>query len=188
MKINKVKRLCQLLIKPLYFCYPMTKPKKYISEDDALERMRKYCAYQERCHFEVKKKLYDLGMFRDTQDEILSTLISEDYLNEGRYAQSFTSGKMRIKKWSKAKIRLELRKRFISDYLVRKALAEIDEYQYQDNIDALLRKKYATLVNESSLTRRNKLVSYMLRKGYSLSEIKPPLNILSNEFEDKHDN
>jgi len=64
-----------------------------------LEKLRRYCAYQDRCHQEVRQKLLSLKMYGDDLEEIITELINEDFLNEERYAQSFARGKFRMKKW-----------------------------------------------------------------------------------------
>ena len=77
--------------------------KKYTNRDAAIKLM-KYCSYQERCHQEVNKKLYDWGFYKDDRDEIIVRLIEENFINEERFARAFTRGKFNIKKWGKQKI------------------------------------------------------------------------------------
>ena len=118
-----------------------TKKHKYISKADALTRLQRYCAYQDRCHQEVRNKLLELGIFGDDLEEIIYDLIQENFLNEERYARSFARGKFRIKKWGRNRIRQELKMRNISDYCLRKAMTEIEENQYLNVLREVLRKK-----------------------------------------------
>lgn len=115
--------------------------KKSYTPDQALEKLRKFCAYQERCHQDVLTKLFDLSIYGDDQDQIISQLITENFLNETRFAQAFAGGKYRIKKWSKYKILNELKRRKISAYNIKKGMAEIDEDEYEKNISSLVEKK-----------------------------------------------
>ena len=94
----------------------MKKAKKYISPEDALAKLQRYCAYQDRCHQEVRTKLIDLGVFGDTLEEIITDLIKDNFLNEERFARSYARGKFRMRKWGRIKIRQELKLRKISDY------------------------------------------------------------------------
>ena len=73
--------------------------KKYLTKEQALQKLRQYCGYQERSHAEAQQKLWDLGVHRAEHDEIISTLIEEDYLNEERFAKQFAGGKFRMKDW-----------------------------------------------------------------------------------------
>ncbi|MCH5716048.1 regulatory protein RecX [Niabella hibiscisoli] len=66
--------------------------KQHLTKEQALQKLRHYCAYAERCHSDVVSKLYDLGVWKKEHDEIISTLIEENYLNEERFAKSFAGG------------------------------------------------------------------------------------------------
>ena len=114
--------------------------KKYISKDDALSKLQRYCAYQDRCHQEVRSKLLDLGIYGDDLEEIISDLISENFLNEERYARSYARGKFRIKRWGRMRIQQELKQRKISAYCLRKAMEEIEEEEYEQTLRTILEK------------------------------------------------
>ena len=70
--------------------------KKFLTKEQALQKLRQYCAYQERSHYEVQQKLYELGVRKAEHDEITAALIEEDYLNEERFAIQFVGGKFRM--------------------------------------------------------------------------------------------
>ena len=78
--------------------------KTSFSLQEAQKKLEHYCAYQERCHWEVEQKLKQMGMIPSVQELIITKLIEENYLNESRFAQSFASGKFNIKKWGKLRI------------------------------------------------------------------------------------
>src|SRR5882672_10627124 len=82
--------------------------KKSISPAEALSKIYRYCAYQERSHREVKNKLFEYGLRSSEVDEILSQLITEGFLNEERYAKAFVGGKFRMMKWGRVKIQRAL--------------------------------------------------------------------------------
>ena len=44
---------------------------------EAQKKLEHYCAYQERCHFEVEQKLKELQMIPSAQEVIISKLIEE---------------------------------------------------------------------------------------------------------------
>ena len=115
--------------------------KKYHSKEEALDKLQRYCAYQDRCHQEVRSKLLDLGIYGEDLEEIIVQLISDNFLNEERFARSYARGKFRIKRWGRNRIWQELQKRQISDYCLRKAMEEIDEAEYQKTLWELLEKK-----------------------------------------------
>src|SRR5436190_15104498 len=111
--------------------------KKQLTKEQALQKLKHYCAYQERCHSEVKEKLYQLGIWEKNHDEIIAALIQENYLNEERFALAFAGGKFRISQWGREKIKQALKQRQVSDYCIRKALKEVDERTYQKTLEKL---------------------------------------------------
>jgi regulatory protein len=139
--------------------------RKYLTKEQALQKLRQYCGYQERCHKEVKQKLYDLGVSSKEHDEIISKLIEDDYLNEERFAIHFAGGKFRMKQWGMQKIKYALKEKQVSEYCIKKALKEIGT-EYNDTLRKLAEKKYASLKSEQYLVRKKKTIDYLLRKGY----------------------
>ncbi|MFQ5445382.1 MAG: regulatory protein RecX [Saprospiraceae bacterium] len=140
--------------------------KKYLSKDDALIRMQRYCAYQERCHKEVRNKLLDLGIYGQDLEDIIADLIGENFLNEERFACTFARGKFRIKRWGRNRILRELKMRDISNYCIRKAMEEIEEEEYIDTLRQVLKKKAARMKEESDFVRKSKLAQYAIRRGF----------------------
>jgi regulatory protein len=122
--------------------------KKVLTPEEAFQKLKHYCAYQERSHFEAQQKLYSLGLFKKDVDRITVQLIEEDYLNEERFAIHFAGGKFRMKDWGRIKIKYELKQKRISDYNIRKALQSIDETTYLHTLQKLTEKKWAALKGE----------------------------------------
>jgi len=62
-------------------------PKKSLTKEQAYQKLKHYCAYQDRCHSEVKMKAYSLGLRKPEVEELTSKLIEENCLNEERFAK-----------------------------------------------------------------------------------------------------
>jgi regulatory protein len=138
-----------------------------IGKEQALQKARQYCAYQERCHSEVKEKLYSFGLWKKDVEEALSTLIEENYLNEERFAIQFAGGRFRMKHWGRVKIRYELKQKQVGEYNIKKALAAIDQVDYDRTLGKLAADKWGLLREETNLfVRRHKLQDFLLHKGY----------------------
>lgn len=144
----------------------MQKPKKYISQLEALKKLQRYCAYQDRCHSEVRSKLLDLGIYGDELEEVIAELITDNFLNEERFARSYARGKFNIKKWGRNKIKQELKRRHITAYCLRKAMEEIEEEDYQKTLEALIHKKAGQMTDPFSFKNKQKLAAFVIRKGY----------------------
>ncbi|HEX7903103.1 MAG TPA: regulatory protein RecX [Chitinophagaceae bacterium] len=145
--------------------------KKSLTKEQALQKLKHYCGYQERCHSEVKQKLYDLGVNKKGHDELIATLIEEKYLDEERFAIAFAGGKFRMKQWGRVKIKYELKQKQVSDYSIKKALKQIGEAEYLDLLKQLAIEKYKDLKNEQYMVRKKKTMDYLLQKGFELELI-----------------
>lgn len=142
------------------------KPNPSLTRSQALIRMMKYCAYQDRCHSEVRTKLLELGVYGDDLEEIISELIVDNFLNEERFARSYARGKFRMKGWGRIRIRQELRLRKISPYCIKKAMEELEEFDYEGKIIDILMKKNKLLQDRDLFKRRGKLAEHAIQKGF----------------------
>ena len=141
--------------------------KQTFTPDQALQKARQYCAYQERCHKEVKEKLYGFGLNKKEVEEILSQLIEQNYLNEERFAIQFAGGRFRIKHWGRVKIKYELKQKQVSDYCIKKALASIDDDDYMRQLQRLFDEKIRTLRSEKNVfVKKRKLQDHLIQKGF----------------------
>ncbi|HVU97228.1 MAG TPA: regulatory protein RecX [Puia sp.] len=143
-----------------------------LSFEQALQKARHYCGYQERCHRDVQEKLYSFGLRKADVGRALATLIEENYLNEERFAVQYAGGHFRLKSWGRVRIRYELKQKQVSDYCIKKALATIDEEEYEQALEKLARDRAEALAGEpNAFIRRQKLQDFLLRKGYEPGRI-----------------
>ncbi len=149
--------------------------KQQLSLEQALQKARHYCAYQERCHSEVREKLYAFGLRKNDVEEALSRLIENNYLNEERFAIQFAGGRFRMKQWGKIKIRYELKQKQVGEYCIKKALAAISEDDYNHTLIKLAGDKWESLRDEEPYIRRQKTQNLLVQKGYEHDRIQAVL-------------
>lgn len=138
-----------------------------LSLEQALQKARHYCGYQERCHRDVQEKLYSFGLRKADVEQALATLIEENYLNEERFALQYAGGHFRLKSWGRIRIRYELKQKQVSEYCIKKALATIDEEEYGRTLARLAEDRAEALADEpNAYIRKQKIQEYLLRKGY----------------------
>jgi regulatory protein len=137
-----------------------------IGKEQAIQRIRHYCAYQERAQQEVRDKLYELGMTMDEVEEIMSDLIAENFLNEERFATQFAGGHFRIKGWGKVKIQHALQQKRVSSYNIKIGLKAIDEDAYLKTLQQLVSKKWNSLNGERGLSRMAKTYAFLHQRGF----------------------
>ncbi len=137
-----------------------------LSLPQALEKIKHWCAYQERSHYETRNKLYDYGLSSSNIEEALAVLVSENFLNEERFAETFARGKFRIKQWGKNKIKAELKFRKVSDYSINKALKQIDQNDYRKTIEKLIARKLRETKEKVTYKRNYKVLQYAIGRGF----------------------
>ena len=135
-----------------------------MTNDVILKKVLRYCAYQDRCVQEVRKKLATFDMPDSEKEKILKLLVDEGYLDDERYASTFVRSKIHLKKWGVNKIRMALKMKGISDEIISNALSEIDPEIYREELIKVLKSKK---INETDpYKRRAKLAQYAMQKGY----------------------
>lgn len=138
-----------------------------LPKEEINKRIKHYCAYQERAHSEVRRKLYALGLYKDEVEEVIVQLIEEGFLNESRFAKTFAGGKFRIKKWGRLKIINSLEAKGVSRNGIKYALTEISEDEYMEMLKRVLDKKIESWPGKSlSPLLKKKLAQYAIGKGY----------------------
>jgi regulatory protein len=141
----------------------------YLSEKLKLES---FCAYQDRCLFDIKKKLKASLLSEQKKEQLITELIQAKFIDDERFALSFAQGKQRIKKWGISKIKAGLKAKQISTLLIDKALETIDKSVYLTDLTLLIEKKKRLLSNEKeSYKKEAKIIRYLLSKGYQLDDI-----------------
>ena len=157
----------------------MTSPR--LTPQLAIQRIRHYCAYQERCHSEVREKLYSFGLRPRETEAILAQLITDNFLNEERFAVQFAGGKFRISHWGRNRIRSALRQKQVSEYCIRKALSEIPEADYHRLFLKTVTQRTAMLRHEKNIfVKKRKLQDYLLQRGFETDLVREAVRGLQN--------
>ncbi len=133
---------------------------------EAIKKIEYFCSYQERCHEEVVAKLRSMKMESEEIDTIMVHLITDNFLNEERFACSFARGKHRIKHWGKIRITNELKFKKITQSLINKALQEITPEEYLNTFHTLAERHWESIRETNTLKKRKKFCDYLLRKGF----------------------
>lgn len=133
--------------------------------DIVRRKLEAWCAYQERCISEVQTKIQSFNLSTIEGQKLIHFLLKHNYLNENRFAQSYISGKVNIKKWGRNKIFYELQRKDISKEIIQKSWKEIDQDVYLSNLKLLINKKFNEL-GKTDFKTKQKVIKYLLAKGY----------------------
>ena len=157
--------------------------KKNLTKDQAYQKLKHYCAYQDRCHSEVKTKAYSLGMKKTDVEELTAGLIEEGCLHEERFARSFAGGKFTIKQWGRNKIRAELKKKQVSSYCIAAALDEIDDAKYKKTLHKLAIKRWNSVrgAGTNLFIKMTKTRNFLILKGYEPALVTSEIRALAEK-------
>ncbi len=159
--------------------------KKTINHAEALEKARKFCSAEEKCLYDVRKKLFDWGVNSGDTEKIINQLVADKFLDEWRFARLFAGGKFRNNKWGKIKISYELVRKNIARNIIEDALIRIDEDEYINVLKKELEKKQKSISAEDDLHLKAKLHRYASSKGFENDLINQVLESIKYK---SHDN
>ena len=140
--------------------------KRVYKISEAKERIKNYCALQDRCQWDVRQKLSEWGLLEKTKNIIMIELIDDSFIDEERYARSFCRGKFRIKKWGRRKIEFELKKKNISFVCIKKGMEEIEMDEYLKELENQAEKKNNLIKDKNHFQRKSKLAKYLINRGF----------------------
>jgi len=146
-------------------------------QEQVLQRIRQYCAFQERCNQDVTAKLRSWHLAPQKIKTILINLTHEGFISESRFAKAFVRGKFKNNQWGRYKIRYELMARSIPENIIGEAMKEIGEEEYLDALRTLILKKIKER-GLNTLNLRNKILNFATGKGYEPDLILKTLNNL----------
>ena len=141
-------------------------PAKPLTPDQVLDKMAKYCAYQERCVKEVRDKLKTFDIAEEEKSKILDYLLDNRFVNDERYAKAFVRGKVNQSGWGVNKIRFHLIQKGIDKDIIDEALVQTDEEVYRQRLIEILKTKAKTIKSASDFEKNRKLAAYAMQKGF----------------------
>ena len=141
-------------------------PTEPLTPDQVLDKMAKYCAYQERCVKDVKGKLKSFDIPEEAKAEILDYLLDNRFVDDERFTKSFVRGKVNQSGWGMNKIRFHLMQKGIDKEIVNEALEQTDEEVYRQKLIDILKTKSKSVKAASDYEKKRKLAAYAMQKGF----------------------
>lgn len=142
------------------------KVQKPLTPDQVLDKMAKYCAYQERCVKDVTEKLKTFDISPKDKEEILNYLLDNRFVDNERFTKAFVRGKINQSGWGLNKIRFHLIQKGIDKDLIDEALSQSDEEVYRRRLVEVLKTKAKTVKAENDFERNRKLAAYAMQRGF----------------------
>ncbi len=139
-------------------------------QEELAERLRRWCAYQERCSYQLNEKMRLMELTDEQKAKFTKMLIEEKFIDDQRFAHSFVSGKIRIKKWGRIKIRAELGRLKIASALIAEALDSFDENEYDAMVISAAEKKSELLKEPDKFIKTGKIAQFLVARGIEQSQ------------------
>ena len=137
-----------------------------LTPDQVLDKMAKYCAYQERCVKDVRDKLKTFEIPEEEKTKIIDYLLDNRFVNDERFTKAFVRGKINQSGWGVNKIRFHLVQKGIDKDIIEDALGQTDEEVYRQRLIDILKTKTKTIKADSDFEKKRKLEAYAMQKGF----------------------
>lgn len=138
-----------------------------------ITQMERFCAWQERCPFDVHRKLMSYHLSEEQEESVIKYLKDNQFLDEERYVESFVRSKVKSA-WGKQKIVAALRAKQIPSAVIDRFCAEISTDDYTEKLRQSIEKWQRSHPNVENA--RPKLIRHLLSKGYGMEEVMRAMN------------
>jgi regulatory protein len=139
-------------------------------QEELAERLRRWCAYQERCTYHLYEKMRLMDLSQEQKSRFVKMLTEEEFIDDRRFANSFVSGKIRIKKWGRIKIRAELSRLKLGSAIIAEALDSFDESEYDEMVMNSAKKKSELLRESDKFIKTGKIAQFLVARGIEQSQ------------------
>lgn len=140
------------------------------------ERLRRYCAMQDRSEVAFRRKARDLGLTTEQVEDLLEPFQNQGFLDDGRFAESYVRAHIRDKRWGPVKLAHGLREHGIAGATVGRLVGEVGDWVWQENLQNLLAQRPPA----KDETDRARLLRWLLGKGYRTEQILQALDDASS--------
>ncbi len=157
-------------------------PRK-LEPGEAKQKAARFCAYQERSPKEVSDKLKNWGLKGNEIDQVLQELLNDGFVDPQRFANAYCNDKFEFNSWGRQKIKATIYQHQLSSNIVENALNRIDEEKYFERLLELATKKWQSIERDESAKRKQKVLAFLVSKGFETDLIWKAIEKLGNRKE-----
>lgn len=141
------------------------------SPEQALASLMRLCARAEKCEGDARRLMRGWGVDPTAAETIVARLVKDRFIDDRRYTNLFVREKLNLSGWGAYKIRTALKRKEISEEIIREALADLDTDRLRDRLEELLQRKLRTLKAKTPYELKAKLIRYGLSLGYEYETV-----------------
>ncbi len=127
-------------------------------------------------NIKTKKDVYDYlirkGFSNEETSEVCDYIEEVGLVDDDLYVKFFVEDSFRIKNKGARKIVYELKQRGIDDDKIEEAIEEASDMEYEALKEAYERKLEATKSETDPYKRKNKIIRFLISRGFDYSDIK----------------
>ncbi len=161
--------------------------KKDEEKSKAFNRALHYLSYRMRTVKEMNGYLYDQEITDEEKDEILQRLLEMNLLDDAAFAESYVRTKKNTQKKGPLKISVELKEKGVAEKAIQGALKQYTDGEQLEHAIEWGEKKQRSYKSDSIQKKKQKLIQFLMQKGFSQSvavEALKEINFEADESEE----
>ncbi|OGO02567.1 MAG: hypothetical protein A2Y72_01695 [Chloroflexi bacterium RBG_13_53_26] len=148
-----------------------------------LDAASRYLSYRPRSELEVRTRLKQRGFGSPSIDRVLQELRKNGVLDDLAFAQFWKENRELFNPRSRALLRRELRTKGIAPHIVAQVVEEVDE---EISARRAAQKWARRLAGADYASFRNRLTSFLRRRGFSYAVVEHTVSQLWEEVHDSY--
>ena len=146
---------------------PQPRERKTKTAQQALQSLMRLAARSEKSTGDALRLMRTWGVPEAEQRGVLDKLVADRYIDNRRYAESYTREKSRLAGWGERKIAMQLRLKGVERETISAVLSELmTDDSKGERLCEKLEKKLRTVKAANDYELRGKLMRYALGLGY----------------------
>lgn len=143
-----------------------------MNSDIIFQRLAALCAKGEHCQHDMIEKMRRWEVDDETQAAVMARLVKERYVDDERYTRAFVHDKIAYNQWGRKKIEQALWMKHIDGDTARRVLDEVDDEDYLNVLQPLLKQKSKSVKGANDYERRMKLMKWAAGRGFTFDIIR----------------
>lgn len=143
-----------------------------MNSDIIFQRLAALCAKGEHCQHDMIEKMRRWEVDDETQAAVMARLVKERYVDDERYTRAFVHDKIAYNQWGRKKIEQALWLKHIDGDTARRVLDEVDDEDYLNVLQPLLKQKSKSVKGANDYERRMKLMKWAAGRGFTFDIIR----------------
>jgi regulatory protein len=135
----------------------------------------RFFSFRDRTEKEAREKLKEKGIDEKTAEEAILWLKQEGLLNDSRFARQWVEG--RKERYGRIRLFRELLKKGVEGETARQAVSLLSDEEELNSALEIGRRRLAS-ISPDDPHRREKLASFLLRRGFSWEIVEKALRFL----------